>query len=206
MRVFLPLLIVFLCLPFSALALAEAQLRVRIEPANTALKSNVEAYIGNLCERDAEALQRFRRVAESSALKAVQALGYYQAQISSEVRDGETPRLTLRVVAGEPVRLCEVQVRVEGPASALRAFRQPANSPLRPGAQLNHGQYDAAKCDIQNQASRYGFFAGRFTQQRLLIDPDAGVADIELIYDSGPRYQLGAVSFNGDAPFDNAAT
>lgn len=203
MRVFLPLIIGFLCLPFSALVLAEAQLRVRIEPANTALKSNVEAYIGNLGERDAEALQRFRRVAESSALKAVQALGHYQAQISSEVTDGEKPRLTLVVVAGEPVRLREVQVRVEGPASELRAFRQPANSPLRPGAQLNHGHYDAAKRDIQNQASRYGFFAGRFTQQRLLIDPDAGIADIELIYNSGPRYQMGAVNFNGDAPFDD---
>ncbi|MBX9764434.1 MAG: autotransporter assembly complex protein TamA [Pseudomonadaceae bacterium] len=203
MRVFLTLIIGLLCLPFSALALAEAQLRVRIEPANTALKSNVEAYIGNLGERDAEALQRFRRVAESSALKAVQALGYYQAQISSEVSDGEKPRLTLVVVAGEPVRLREVQVRVEGPASELRAFRQPANSSLRPGAQLNHGHYDAAKRDIQNQASRYGFFAGRFTQQRLLIDPEAGIADIELIYDSGPRYQMGAVNFNGDAPFDD---
>jgi translocation and assembly module TamA len=203
MRVFLPLLIGLLCLPFSALVLAEAQLRVRIEPANTALKSNVEAYIGNLGERDAEALQHFRRVAESSALKAVQALGYYQAQISSEVSDGEKPRLTLVVVAGEPVRLREVQVRVEGPATDLRAFRQSANSPLRPGAQLNHGHYDAAKRDIQNQASRYGFFAGRFTQQRLLTDPDAGIADIELIYDSGPRYQMGAVSFNGDAPFDD---
>jgi translocation and assembly module TamA len=85
----------------------------------------------------------------------------------------------------------------------LRAFRLPSDPQLRSGAQLNHGHYDAAKREIQNQAARYGFFAGRFSSQRLTIDPDAGVADIELIYLSGPRYQLGEVSFVGDAPFDN---
>lgn len=186
----------------SATALAEAQLRVRVEPANSALKSNIEGYIGSLGERDAEALQRFRRVAENQAEKAAQALGFYQTQITTEVSEGATPRLTVRIQPGEPVRLRDVVVRVEGPAAQLRAFRTPNDPQLRSGAQLNHGQYDAAKREIQNQASRYGFFAGRFSRQKLTIDPEAGVADIELIYLIGPRYQLGAVSFVGDAPFD----
>ena len=186
----------------SAAALAEAQLRVRVEPANSALKSNIEGYIGSLSDRDTEALQRYRRVAENQAEKAAQALGYYQAQISTEVSEGATPRLTLRIQPGEPVRLRDVVVRIEGPATELRAFRPPNDPQLRSGAPLNHGHYDAAKREIQSQASRYGFFAGRFSRQRLTIDSDAGVADIELIYNSGPRYRLGAVQFVGDAPFD----
>lgn len=203
MSVFPNLLAGLFLLLLSATALAEAQLRVRVEPANSALKSNIEGYIGNLGERDAEALQRFQQVAASQAQKAAQALGYYQAQITTEVSAGATPRLTLRIVPGEPVRLRDVVVRIEGPASQLRAFRTPNDPQLSRGAQLNHGRYDAAKREIQNQASRYGFFAGRFSRQRLTIDPDAGIADIELIYVSGPRYQLGAVSFVGDAPFDD---
>jgi translocation and assembly module TamA len=187
----------------SAAALAEAQLRVQVEPANSALKSNIEGYIGNLAERDAEALQRFQRVAESQAQKAAQALGYYRAQITTEVSEGATPRLTLRIEPGEPVRLRDVVVRIDGSASQVRTFRTPNDLQLRSGAQLNHGRYDAAKGKIQNQASRYGFFAGRFSSQRLTIDPDAGIADIELIYVSGPRYELGAMSFVGDAPFDD---
>jgi translocation and assembly module TamA len=191
-----------LLLLLSASALADAQLRVRVEPANSALKSNIEGYIGNLGERDAEALQRFQRVAESQAQKAAQALGYYQAQITTAVSEGATPRLTLHIQPGEPVLLRDVVVRIDGPASQLRAFRTPNDPQLRSGAQLNHGRYDAAKREIQNQASRYGFLAGRFSSQRLTIDPDAGIADIELIYDSGPRYHLGEVSFVGDAPLD----
>lgn len=73
-----------LCL--STAAFAESQLSVRVTPANAALKANIEAYVGSLGERDEAALQRFRRNAEAQAEKAAQALGYFQAQIDSEVR------------------------------------------------------------------------------------------------------------------------
>ena len=186
----------------SAPLLAEARLVVRVQPPDKAVKANVEGHIGSLGARDVEALQRFRRVAEAQAQKAAQALGYYQAQIASEVVEDTPPRLLITVHPGEPVRLREVTLRIDGPASQLKAFSLPSAARLKPGAQLNHGHYDAAKREIQNRASRYGFFDGRFTRQRLDIDPRAGVADIQLIYASGPRYQLGAVSFAGDAPFD----
>ena len=136
------------------------------------------------------------------AKKAAQALGYYQPHIQSEVRGGDKPRLTLRIDPGEPVHLRNVTVRVEGPAASLKSFRLPDGDQLKPGAVLNHGHYEDAKRLIQNQASRYGFFSGRFTQQKLSVDPQAGVADIDLVYDSGPRYALGKVSFSGDSLFD----
>jgi len=84
----------------------------------------------------------------------------------------------------------------------MKAFRIPDSKALGAGEQLNHGVYEDAKRLIQNQASRYGFFSGRFTRQRLAVDPQAGVADIELVYQSGPRYRLGAVKFSGDTPLD----
>lgn len=194
-------LAILLC---SGSLLAEARLIVRVQPADKALQANVEGYIGSLGERDAQSLRRFRRVAEAQAQKAAQALGYYQAQISSEVSEQTPPSLIIRIRPGEPVRLRQVTLRIEGPAAQLKAFSPPGASRLQAGAVLNHGAYEAAKRHIQNQASRYGFFAGRFSRQRLRIDPRAGIADIELVYASGPRYRLGAVSFAGDAPFDES--
>lgn len=196
-----------LCLFLSTLSisvsvLAQSQLRVRIDPANAALKANVEAHIGNLGERDEDDLRRLARVAESQARQAAEALGYYHAQISSEVSGGPPPRLTLTLLPGEPVRLRNVTVRIEGEATQLRGFRLPDSKVLKPGAPLNHGHYEDAKKLIENQASRYGFFSGRFVRSRLAVDPAAGVADIELIYDSGPRYRLGAVTFSGDSVLD----
>ncbi|WP_437182500.1 autotransporter assembly complex protein TamA [Pseudomonas zanjanensis] len=191
-----------LLLSLSCAALAKSELEVRVQPSNDELKANVEGYVGGLGDRDEEALLRFSRGAEEQARKAAQALGYYQPQIDSEVKGGKDPRLVLTIDPGEPVHLRNVTVRIDGPAASLKAFRVPGNAGLKPGAVLNHGRYEDAKRVIQNQASRYGYFSGRFTQQKLLVDPQAGLADIELVYDSGPRYALGPVSFEGDTPFD----
>ncbi|MGR4973824.1 autotransporter assembly complex family protein [Pseudomonas sp. LARHCG127] len=191
-----------LLLSLSCAALAKSELEVRVQPSNDELKANVEGYVGGLGDRDEEALLRFSRGAEEQARKAAQALGYYQPRIDSEVKGGKDPRLVLTIDPGEPVHLRNVTVRIDGPAASLKAFRVPGNAGLKPGAVLNHGRYEDAKRVIQNQASRYGYFSGRFTQQKLLVDPQAGLADIELVYDSGPRYALGPVSFEGDTPFD----
>ncbi|MGR1216491.1 autotransporter assembly complex protein TamA [Metapseudomonas otitidis] len=185
------------------LALAKASLEVKVSPANAELKANIEAFIGSLGDRDETALRRFRRAAEEQARQAAQALGYYQAEIDSQVRPGKDPVLQLDVQPGEPVRLRQVTVRVEGEAAGLKAFKVPKSKALAPGEPLNHGLYEDAKKLIQSQALRYGFFDGRFRSQRLDIDRRAGVADIELIYDSGPRYALGRVAFDGDTPFDS---
>lgn len=187
-------------------AWGQSELLVKVKPANKALKANVEGYIGTLGDRDEEALLRFSRGAEEQARKAAQALGYYQTQIDTEVKPASDadhpPQLIISINPGEPIRLRNVTVRIEGPASEMKAFRVPNSKALRAGEQLNHGHYEDAKRLIQNQASRYGFFSGRFSSQRLAVDPQAGVADIELVYQSGPRYRLGAVTFGGDAPLD----
>ena len=183
-------------------AFAQSELVVKVKPANDALKANVEGYIGSLGDRDEEALLRFARGAQEQALKASQALGYYQPKIESEVKPGDPPRLVLSIDPGEPVRLRNVTVRVEGPAASLKMFQIPTSDGLKPGAVLNQGNYEDAKRLIQNRALRYGFFNGKFLKHELLVDPKGGFADINLVYESGPRFQLGAVKFAGDAPFD----
>jgi len=191
-----------LLMSMSAAAFCAARLDVRVTPANPDLKANIEGYVGEPGERDAQALRQFRIGAEEQAQKAAQALGYYQAQVDSQIQEGQEPLLVITVQAGEPIRLRNVTVRVDGPAASLKAFKVPKSDALKPGAVLNHGKYEDAKRLIQNQASRYGFFSGHFTQQRLAVDPRAGVADVELVFDSGPRYTLGQVAFSGDSPFD----
>ncbi len=190
-----PWLLSLLLLPGAALA--EAGLDVQVEPGNGTLKSNIESHIGSLEDRDEQALRRFRTAAEAQARSAAEALGYYQAQIGSEVRR-DPLRLILHVVPGEPVRLRHVVIRIEGPGAGDKAFRLPQSPELKPGVRLDHGHYEDAKKLIESRASRYGFFAGRFTRHSLQIDPAAGIADIELVYDTGPRYLLGPVTFSGD--------
>lgn len=186
---------------FASVAVCSAELEVIIEPSQRALRENVENYIGSLGDRDEQELLRYSRIAQQQAEKALQALGYYHGQFDTEVSGGENPRLTLRIQPGEPVRLRDITLRVEGPAAELSRFRVPRKV-LNSGDVLNHGRYEEVKQQILNQASRYGFFDGRFERQRLAIDPAVNAADVELVFVSGPRYALGDVRFEGDSPFD----
>jgi len=176
-----------------------AELDIRVHPNNAEVRQNIANHIGELGERDERQLLRYSRTAQQQAESALQALGYYQSQIEPEVYAGQPPLLILNVQLGEPVRLRHVQLRIEGQAAALAEFQGLGNN-LKPGTPLHHGHYEEAKQQILNLASRYGFFDGHFTQQRLLVDPQAGFADIELVFDSRQRYQLGAVHFEGDRP------
>ncbi len=91
-------------LMLSSIDASAAELDVRIEPQNRALRENIENYIGDLGDRDASELLRYSRVAQSQAEKALQALGYYRSRIRTDVREGDEPTLVLRVQAGAPAQ------------------------------------------------------------------------------------------------------
>lgn len=187
--------------PLALVGIDKSRLDVEVIGGSPALADNIRAHIGSLEERDAKALRRFRNNAETLAIQAVQALGYYQSSVRSEVSgQDDKARLKLIVEAGEPVRLRTVDIRIEGEAAQMPAFVVPQSGQLKPGAVLDQSVYDDARKLISNQALQYGYFDGQFLQRELRVDPDDNVADIFLVWDSGPRYHFGAVSFAGDLP------
>ncbi|WP_150304951.1 autotransporter assembly complex protein TamA [Pseudomonas saliphila] len=188
------------CLLFLSAA-GQAELRVNLEPANTAVRNNIEAFIGPVEAESRREMWRLARHSQQQATDAAKALGYYDVRVRPRVTgSNDAPVLELNVNLGEPVRLRNVDIRVTGPGEGTAAFRRPDSPRLAPGAKLHHGHYESAKSLISNQALRYGYFSGRFTESRLLIDPEAKQADISLLYDSGRRYRLGEVTFS-ETPF-----
>lgn len=196
---YLPFLLLLL-LPQSGWA---ARLEVRSTPKNQALNDNVAAHIGSLDGQDLAALRRIQRTLRQQAQQAGEALGYYNNRYRVRVLDEKNgPLVRVSIQVAEPVRLRTVDIRISGEAQAMEAF-QHKDERLHSGQPLSHAAYDALKSALQQQGLRYGFFAARFTRHRLVIDPAAGTADIELHYDSGPRYRLGAVEFAESGKIDS---
>ncbi|TVP54672.1 MAG: outer membrane protein assembly factor [Halomonadaceae bacterium] len=197
-------LALFLCsLLLMAGAAHGGRLEINVEPANEQVEDNIRAYIGDVSERDFASLRRFSSHARDQAVNAMRALGYYEGRVRFRVLDKEIPVLRLNVTLGEPVRLRNVDIRLEGEAAELGVFQLPRQLRLNSGDQLQHNRYEAIKRFYRNQALRFGFFDGGFTIQRLRVTPDERVADITLVYDSGPRYTLGEVVFPEDAYFNH---
>ncbi len=186
----------------AGLLFAAERVDVKVTPKSTALKKNIEAYIANLSQGDVKTLQAAKRAVQQQAQKASQALGYYQAQIDVSISEGDEPVLHVNVERGDPVRLRTVNIQINGEAAELPAFAVPDDKRLQVGARLDHSAYDDVKSMLQNQALRFGFFAADFTKSELLIDPQIGTADINLVFESGPRYRLGEVYFSEQAKID----
>ncbi|MFN3580672.1 MAG: autotransporter assembly complex protein TamA [Pseudomonas sp.] len=179
-----------------------AQLEVQVEPANSRVKANIEAFIGPVEASERREMWRMARHSVEQGTRAAQALGYYQTQIRPQVTGSRNdPVLTLYVTLGPPVRLRNVNIRVEGAGQDNPAFNLPPSSRLREGAILHHGHYENIKTLLSNQALRYGYFSARFEQHQLLVDVENNQADINLVYQTGERFRLGEVIFT-DTPFD----
>ncbi|MCL1479124.1 MAG: hypothetical protein MH219_17165 [Marinobacter sp.] len=93
------------------------QVKVQVQGDYPQLQDNAEAFIGDVEGRSASNLRRYASTAISQVSEALQALGYYNPEISWKLEPGDAdaadnqPRLLLTIVPGEPVRVKTRQSR-----------------------------------------------------------------------------------------------
>ncbi|MBQ0834621.1 autotransporter assembly complex family protein [Marinobacter sp.] len=182
---------------WSSSGLAE-QVEVRVKGDYPGLQENAKAFIGEVEGRNASNLRRYATTAVSQASKALRALGYYSPIVDWQVEEGDaenTARLILIITPGDPVRIKSRTVEIRGAAASDSRFTD--NLPVHPaeGDVLNHGDYSSLRNTLQTRARRRGYFDGRFVTRTLEVDPEAREANITLVFESGDRYRLGAVTF-----------
>ncbi|BCX81631.1 translocation and assembly module TamA [Methylomarinovum caldicuralii] len=193
-----------LLLAFAACCAASPQPRIHIQGGTEALRENIRAHL-NLsdqpCNLPPAGRQRLRKRIAKEVDAAARALGYYHARIEKLAfqRSGECWELLLQVDPGPRVHIAAVDLQIEGEAAEDPEFeRLRRNLPLRPGDPLRHDRYEALKLTFQNLALRRGYFDARFRVHRLEVDPRSNRAFIRLVFDSGPRYRIGAIEIRQD--------
>ena len=167
---------------------------LRIEGVTGELKTNIEAYIGELSEDDLnswrETLVRLRK----SVREASEAVGYYQTEAQFR---REKNQLIITVKADAPIIIKDLSLHYEGEASNDIAFTALLELlPLKEGQIFHHGRYENIKSLVQNLALERGYFDGKWTSNKVTITQPPQTADIVLDYDSGERYRFGQVFFN----------
>lgn len=187
--------------PVSA-AFAAGQVVVNVKGDYPALQENATNFVGTVEDRSTASLRRYASHAEDQVREALRALGYYSPAIEWRIEEGEVPTLVLDVEPGEPVKITERVVRIEGPASDDPDFNLGDLSSIGEGRVVNHGTYESVRSRIQNRARTLGYFRGEFTERTLRVDPEARTAKIHLVFRSGPRFSFGDVSFESEGTFE----
>lgn len=189
-------------------AMGAEPIRLQVDGVEGALADNVRAYIGDLPDIETRREARlFSGRAEERAGLALEALGYYGSSVSTQLAqddDSGAWSLLLEIAPGEPVRLREVDIRVEGEGAGDSAFEDLiARLPLRPDRALNHAEYDSARNALRRLALDRGYFDHELRRHEVRVNSSEGWADISLVLDSGRRYALGEVRFP-EAPLDDS--
>ncbi len=181
-----------------ALAAWADSVALDINGVSRALERNVERHVEQLGLTDREDARRNRGRVLHHARKALEALGYYDAQISFTLSPPEdsSVEITLDIVPGEPVLWQDTRVAFSGPGAEdpLFAHIVQAFGP-KVGEVLNHQQYETLKKELRSQALANGYFDVQVRRQKLLIDRVERAARIDFELFTGERYRFGKVSF-----------
>ncbi|MEE4607361.1 MAG: POTRA domain-containing protein, partial [Desulfobacteraceae bacterium] len=180
-----------------------AHLRIEGLGEHPALEANVRATVpepGFGCDAPPVRLRAYLRQARKKAETALRALGHFNAAIDTAIAQDGDCRIPLLTIDPGPVALVDaVDVVIEGPfAQDAAARRWRENWPLKVGAALNQGSYDAARDRLINRAWSRGYLDARYTRRNLWVDPKANTARIELTLESGPRYRFSAIHAEQD--------
>jgi translocation and assembly module TamA len=198
--------ILFSLLAFWGLAAASAQAaRVTVQldgvdgPLRGAVLAGIE--IGQYGERDVTAAQA-RRLYEHAAEQASSALepyGYYAAKVDGELKEnGDTFIAVLHVAPGEPVKIGTLDIKLDGDADGQRAV-QKAIAGFIPakGQPLDHTAYEKSKATIQAALFGSGYLDAQLVTHQVEVQRSANTAEIHLAWTVGPRFRLGATTFEG---------
>ncbi|WP_229256551.1 autotransporter assembly complex protein TamA [Duganella lactea] len=187
------------------------QYEVRIEaPAEVRelLQDNLDLvrYRGN--ERiDREQLQRLVRVAPEQIRTLVATDGYYSPEVSATLdrASSATPVVRVQVTPGEPVRVGEVDLALQGfaPNPEQPADRQfdiaalKASWPLRRGAVFRQSQWESAKRAILRSVVQTRYPRAQLVDSRATVDPEQRLANLQVTIDSGPEMRFGELRIEG---------
>jgi translocation and assembly module TamA len=153
------------------------------------------------CNSASFRIERLFRDSDAKLREALEALGYYryEMQKSLDLEDSKCWTATFDVVLGEPVRLRQVSVVLQGEAEDDEWFRQEKRSQWpASGDVLDHGAYERFKKQLLANVQGRGYFEAEWVRNEVVVNESMTSADMLLEIDSGPRYHFGDTSYSED--------
>src|SRR5690606_284054 len=142
------------------------------------------------------------RAAEDETREALEPFGFYSPVIEVErSRENGSVSVTIRVDAGEPVRVRNADIAIIGEGGQDRYLQSDLDDFIpSPGAIFNHADYEDSKIRISRRLTERGYFDADFSSRRVEVTRAQNAADIELVWTSGRRYDMGPTRFEQTRP------
>ncbi|TDK28986.1 autotransporter assembly complex protein TamA [Luteimonas terrae] len=137
------------------------------------------------------------REAENQTRKALEPFGYYSPTIDVQRnREGETFTVRVTVDPGQPVRVRNSDIAIIGEGGQDRYLaRDIARFVPSEGAVFSHPDYETSRNRLSRRLTERGYFDADFVSRRVEVTRADFAADIDLVWNSGARYNMGPTTF-----------
>jgi len=145
-------------------------------------------------------LKRLEKQAPAKVAAALAPLGFYSTVVTTSLQKTEDNRyrLEVKVVPGEPVRVYDLHLDIEGPGARVRKLRRLIGEfPLSRGDILRHDLYEEGKGTLKSRAIDLGYLDADFSRHEIRVHRGERRAEIDLVLNTGPRYSFGDVLVHG---------
>lgn len=183
-------------------SLATTSLRVEVtglggEPRTNVLSALTIDDVVDRDDLDEATIRRLHAAAPREIARALEPFGLYRPQIEATLEPGEGGwTATYTVEPGEPARVTTLEIALLGDGLGDARFANLVETfPLAVGDALVHPRYEAGKQAFLDVAASDGYFDARFTTNAVVVDLDEDRVDIDLTFDTGPRFAFGEVTF-----------
>jgi translocation and assembly module TamA len=137
------------------------------------------------------------READDETREALEPFGYYSPKIEvTREGSGDNTKVIVTVALEEPVRVRRADIAIIGEGSEDRYLKEDLAA-FRPqaGDIFDHALYEASKTKITRRLAERGYFDADFTSRRVEVTRAQHAADIDLVWTSGGRYDMGPITF-----------
>jgi translocation and assembly module TamA len=135
---------------------------------------------------------------EPQIRRGLEPYGFYEARATGRLERIATGwRVTYVIEPGEPTRVRRSEVQVIGPGASLKPVQDALQAfAPRLGEPIDHALYEASKARIGTALQASGHFDATLARHRVEVTRAARSADIDLAWNGGQRYRLGATTFS----------
>lgn len=190
-----------LALLLLSLSVRADEVSFRLKGLKGDLKDNTRIYLDQLPPIEVEQFPRFRKDIQTAVVTSLQALGYYSPDIDITVDNDKPEQVLVNVTAGEPVRIRELNISLEGESQTDPQFELLLSQlDLQQNKVFQHDVYEKTKASLLSLALSRGYFDAQYQHNQVLVHPQDNAADVILVFDSGPRYKFGELQVDSDRP------
>lgn len=183
-------------------SLAKASVDVNVTGVDGRMRDNVLALLQIARLNDDQDLADYRirylhRQAPADIKKALRPFGYYRVDVDPQLEASDDNwSATYKVTLNTPVTIEQARWDIQGDASDDDVFQSIIqHSNLAQGNRFVHSDYEQVKSRLLSLASQRGYHDAKLIKHNVVIDIAANTANIDVLFDSGRRYQYGDVIF-----------